>query len=760
MIKKKSKRLISFLTAFFVMSLMIGFQYAVVFAEEVPTFYIDPSSTVEGTRDGSLEKPFASWDEVVFVAGNIYLQKRGTTAIVNNKIAPKSDIIMGAYGDGEKPVIISNYTGHAIDAINTKNVTIKDLEITAPKALSGIQFSGLNSGNQVLDNLIIRDAQWGIRLLDLWSGIKVLNTEIYNIGDDGIYAKSVSRVEVGYSYIHDINQKYNTVGHTETQAPGDNIQLSVSSDGFYIHHNILDHSSTGNKFAVIVHGDGNDSGIIEYNHLIGQGAKGFAAVYIDPTMKNVTVRNNIIENSGNAVYSLGDGLKFYNNIVNYHATGLYYAAGTTSQVYNNTFYNVRNALKHMKLTNRNTAAADVTFKNNITVLTNKMDKYYKIYDYTTNLTDFEADYNLVYPERAGFIEAKWDRYNNMEAWRNATGNDTNTIVGDPKFKDAVKGDFTLMTGSPAIGLGANVEEITNTLVGVHGSTKLSVKYNVVVEDPANTTPPTPITSADVLTSKVDFTEATSYIGTGVKGIYTMEYDVTPLFDKIDGVMGYTDDVTLVSEFASLPIAVVMTNQGVFSARNGGAFGKIADVMYSANKTYHVKVVADLKLRTYDVFITPEGGEPVKIAEKFAFRSDAFPPSNIGQITLRSGLDGQFTVKNHKISMEKPKAYEVTTNFNLSTLEAGKLLQANVQVTSQTNVSEPIIVIAALYDKNNIIVKLSYISKVVNAGATEILSAGFELPYLLDNHTVKVFTWKGSSLSSSSMVPISNAVTLK
>jgi hypothetical protein len=62
------------------------------------TVYIDPGSTASGQPDGSRQRPFTSWQQVKFQAGNEYLQKAGTVATSIAEIRPTSKVVLGTYG--------------------------------------------------------------------------------------------------------------------------------------------------------------------------------------------------------------------------------------------------------------------------------------------------------------------------------------------------------------------------------------------------------------------------------------------------------------------------------------------------------------------------------------------------------------------------------------------------------------------------------------------------------------------------------------
>lgn len=139
------------------------------------------------------------------------------------------------------------------------------------------------------------------------------------------------------------------------------------------------------------------------------------------------------------------------------------------------------------------------------------------------------------------------------------------------------------------------------------------------------------------------------LGTHHTNIVTSEFDVTPLSDSIDGLTAYSDNAAEVSAYGDLGMIIRMNIDGHFDAMSEKLYKTDAMVEYTANSTYHVKMVADLNTQTYDVFITPESGETTQIANDYIIRASALDPTNVGQLTLQSNYDDAFKLQNHTLS---------------------------------------------------------------------------------------------------------------
>jgi hypothetical protein len=143
-------------------------------------YYIDPTNNKDKARDGSLLHPYASWNEVKWINGATYLQRRGTIASEDKINILASQVILGTYGSGEIPQIISNTSDYVIRMFDKEKVTIKDLNIKAENALSCIYIFGENSDSNIVENCMIEGAQNGIRAIDGKLLISRYNTFLNN----------------------------------------------------------------------------------------------------------------------------------------------------------------------------------------------------------------------------------------------------------------------------------------------------------------------------------------------------------------------------------------------------------------------------------------------------------------------------------------------------------------------------------------------------------------------------------------------------
>jgi len=112
---------------------------------------------------------------------------------------------------------------------------------------------------------------------------------------------------------------------------------------------------------------------------------------------------------------------------------------------------------------------------------------------------------------------------------------------------------------------------------------------------------------------------TNDIFTSQTGIFTAKMDIIPQGDNMNAIVGLSNGTA--SAFSHLACILQLDVDGLFRARNGGTYTAVTSQNYLGGASYHVEFVVDLGTHTYDVYVTPEGGSQVMIANKYAFRTE-------------------------------------------------------------------------------------------------------------------------------------------
>ena len=419
------------------------------------TIYIDPTFSGSG-QNGSIQAPFSSWSQVTWVNGNTYLQKKGTTFTTTGTlyIAGRNGITLGAYGEGERPAIVSSASGgRIIRFANSPNCTVRDLNISSTGTMvaqSCISVEGTSS-NMLIDNCEIHSAEWGIRMPVAvgTTGYRILNTTVHNCGDDGIYAKDVKDIQVGFCHVYNINRKY-LINPDQSYSAGDCIQITgnptvANALQVNIHDNILDHSNMGNKFCLIVVGD-YYSGTIERNVMTGSSSS--SCIYLWHSTGSVTVSKNVLQSGVYGIYSYVNDLQVhYNKFLN-NNIGISVLPSSLTRTnltaYNNVFYNNSNIAIAM---NSASLPSNFVSKNNAFYLTSSSSRAF-----LTSNSIVSSNNNNFNVQHGNFI----NNYSTLAAWRNASGHDLSSAVANPMFQNPVAGDFCIHPDSPCRNSGHTV----------------------------------------------------------------------------------------------------------------------------------------------------------------------------------------------------------------------------------------------------------------------------------------------------------------
>lgn len=408
------------------------------------TFFIDPENVDDPQQDGSIDHPFTSYFDVAQSDGSCYLLKQGTILEIKHTFSiTHNNISFGAYGTGDRPHIIYSGDGNVFEANDRKDIRFFSLNIEAPGAISCLNFSGEDCYNIKIVDCRLHGSQWGIRATGNFSTMTVSQCGIFNIQFDGIFA-GVENIEIANCHIYNVNQAWFT-DPDESFSTGDCIQLVGASNNFYVHHNILDRTGTGNKFCFNISGRKNDSGIFEHNTCLGDASLNSSCIFLGSIGK-IDLRYNILSMGQTGIYSLAHSSQFhYNQITGcYEGIVLSNPKPGNNEVYNNVLYDNR--------VNISTQGLSVKINNNIVHLTNSGDIAFQ---YPNTGVD-HSDYNLIFPEQENFIRVGEIGFNSLSDFQEMTGLDRNSTNADPLFVDAANGDFQTKPTSPCVKAGVEL----------------------------------------------------------------------------------------------------------------------------------------------------------------------------------------------------------------------------------------------------------------------------------------------------------------
>ena len=155
-------------------------------------------------------------------------------------------------------------------------------------------------------------------------------------------------------------------------------------------------------------------------------------------------------------------------------------------------------------------------------------------------------------------------------------------------------------------------------------------------------------SADTdLSSKDVWEDATYPLSENNTGVVIAEFEAVLLDGNPDIFIGYVDSSIEPTAFSQINAIIRFADDGTIDARNGGAFGADATVVYEPGKIYKVKFVVDIPAATYDVFVNG-----TQIASNYAFRTGSGAIDALGKILVLcfdEADNGKFMVRSHTVS---------------------------------------------------------------------------------------------------------------
>jgi hypothetical protein len=107
--------------------------------------------------------------------------------------------------------------------------------------------------------------------------------------------------------------------------------------------------------------------------------------------------------------------------------------------------------------------------------------------------------------------------------------------------------------------------------------------------------------------------------TSQSGTFTAEFDATPLAAPTDTVVGLS--LGAQTAYAGFATLARFNLSGAIDARNGGVYAAASTIPYSANVTYHFRLVVNVPAHTYSIFVRPAGGSEMTVGTNFAFRTE-------------------------------------------------------------------------------------------------------------------------------------------
>jgi len=452
--------------------------YGILFVLLIPIlvsgveYYVDASGGNDSNDGLSPETAWQTYGKTAsfnFQTGDDVFFKRGETFThtvyfhVRHSGTPNDPVIIGAYGEGPRPIITTPYGGFACYTPNLAHITIQDLDIrnatsgqsvalnadnTSHVTIRRLNIDGNLNRNGILltkiDNYLIENctisnignsgiAIIGTDIYPITNGI-IRNNVIYNVrSNDGITLhKNGDGDDIGPNHLLVNNLGYNCSEQAYDLTSGHNITL-INNEGY------------GNGICGISIGHNPSNIWIDRQYIYDELNVGICAGYAD----NVKITNSIIYNSGYHQLTIGDSSGAGRSATNY-------------EVYNNIIIYGPNSTG--SLLDISSGAYNVTYRNNIITTTHHSTprNYLRFLSGNTpNNTNSRFSHNIWWRPDGGleadsrhwYFDGEGEILVGFDEWNRRFPDDQYV---DPQIVDPLNRDFHLQPTSPGIDGGVDV----------------------------------------------------------------------------------------------------------------------------------------------------------------------------------------------------------------------------------------------------------------------------------------------------------------
>ncbi|BET66786.1 hypothetical protein ASA1KI_17040 [Opitutales bacterium ASA1] len=132
------------------------------------------------------------------------------------------------------------------------------------------------------------------------------------------------------------------------------------------------------------------------------------------------------------------------------------------------------------------------------------------------------------------------------------------------------------------------------------------------------------------------------------------FDVTP--QGSDATVALSNGPS--TGYAGLAAIVRFNTSNQIDVRNGGTYAADVAMPFTAGTTYRVRFWVDLPARTYSVFVQPSGGNEVRIANNYAFRTEQATVGALDNLNVETGAQPINVAQ--RMTQEWPKFWWTTT----------------------------------------------------------------------------------------------------
>ncbi|HDQ25523.1 MAG TPA: hypothetical protein ENN43_02110, partial [bacterium] len=143
------------------------------------------------------------------------------------------------------------------------------------------------------------------------------------------------------------------------------------------------------------------------------------------------------------------------------------------------------------------------------------------------------------------------------------------------------------------------------------------------------------------------------------GTFAYGFNAKPPSMGIDSVIGLSNGEA--DAWPALAVNVRFNTSGTIDARNGGVYQAEASIPYEAGRTYYFRLIVDVEAKTYDAYVTPQGGFEVIIGLNYDFRTEQLSVTSLNNFAVYTYTGSNFVCDEGIIAVAAPTSTPTGTS---------------------------------------------------------------------------------------------------
>jgi hypothetical protein len=240
-----------------------------------------------------------------------------------------------------------------------------------------------------------------------------------------------------------------------------------------------------------------------------------------------------------------------------------------------------------------------------------------------------------------------------------------------------------------------------------------------------------ISASFAANSGVTVTVATGFYNQALSaaqtGTFTATWDASPSLSPSNSLVGLSQGSA--TAYTGIAVSVRFNPTGDIDARNGGAYAALSTIPYSANTTYHFRVVVNVPAHTYSAYVTPPGGSEITIGTNYAFRTEQAGVTQLDtwNADVNATPGGSITVSNVSVATTAQAAaptfspsggtYSSAPSVSITTTTGGASIRYTLDGSTPTSTSGTLYTGPVVISSTSVLKAVAYASGMATSSVT-------------------------------------------